>query len=85
MNLIDLIKGYRVMQQVLFNHNELLFLRFQQRDVLKISSEDESIVSEETENLKISKQITRMLNQFDEKLSDRKTAINRIKLSLNTY
>ena len=83
--MIDLIKGYRVMQQVLFNHNELLFLRFQQRDVLKISSEDESDVSEEIEHLKISKQITRLLNEIDDKQSDRKKAIDSIRVSLNTY
>lgn len=69
----------------MFNHNELLFLRFQQRDVLKISSEEDSDASEETEFLKISKQITRILKEFDNKPIDRKKAINNIRVSLNTY
>ena len=69
----------------MFNHNELLFLRFQQRDVLKISSEEDSDASEETEFLKISKQITRILKEFDDKPIDRKKAINNIRVSLNTY
>ena len=69
----------------MFNHNELLFLRFQQRDVLKISSEEDSDASEETEFLKISKQITRILKEFYDKPIDRKKAINNIRVSLNTY
>ena len=69
----------------MFNHNELLFLRFQQRDVLKISSEEESDASEESQFLKMSKQITRMLNEFDDKPSDRRKAIENIRVSLNTY
>jgi len=40
MNLIEMIKSYRVMQKVLFDQDQLLFLRFQRRDVLVATSED---------------------------------------------
>ena len=48
MNLIEMIKSYRVMQKVLFDQDQLLFLRFQRRDVLVTTSED---TTEESDNL----------------------------------
>ena len=33
-NLIDLIKGYRVMRKVLFNHDQRFLMKFQKQDVL---------------------------------------------------
>jgi len=33
-NMIEMMKGFRVMKQVLFDQNQLFFLNFQQRDVI---------------------------------------------------
>ena len=38
-NLIDMIKGYRCLRKVLFDRNQLFFLKFQRRDVLISTSE----------------------------------------------
>ena len=38
-NLIDMIKGHRCMLKVLFDINQLFFLKFQRRDVLNSDSE----------------------------------------------
>ena len=38
-NLIDMIKGYRCLRKVLFDRNQLFFLKFQRRDVLISGSE----------------------------------------------
>ena len=45
-NLINLMKGYRIMRKVLFNHDQRLLLKFQKQDVINSDdvgkSEDES-------------------------------------------
>ena len=41
-NLIHMIKGFRVMNQVLFNQNQQLFLKFQRQDQLLSETQDSS-------------------------------------------
>ena len=40
-NLLDLIKGYRVMKQVLFSQQDRFLLQMQRRDVIYSSSSEE--------------------------------------------
>ena len=56
-NLIELIKGYRCMQKVLFNRDQLLYLQFQRKDVLVTDSESED------QNVDGVKEIANLLSQ----------------------
>ena len=42
-NYLNLVKGFRVMKQVLFNQDQLLFLKFQKADVVNTEPESDSM------------------------------------------
>ena len=57
-NLLKLIKGYHVMKQVLFSHQDRFFLQLQRRDIIYSSSSEEQSEQE----LVIRNQSTRKLD-----------------------
>ena len=42
-NYLKMVKGFRLMRQVLFNQDQLLFLKFQKADVVNTEPESSSL------------------------------------------
>lgn len=57
-NLLEMIKDYHLMKQVLFNQDERFFLKLQRRDLICESSSENEMMSEV--ELSITKQPTKM-------------------------
>ena len=79
-NLLDIVKGFHVMKQVLFNQDERFFLHLQRRDMI-YSSESSQCEKEEQSRESLKLQLEESLNAgavFDkEKASTLRTILNR--------
>ena len=83
-NFINLTKAYRVMQQILFNNSQLMFMNFQRCDVLCAEKFDEAETAH-SNTLKLQKKIKNLLKGDFNKYSGRELAKNAIKERLQKF